>query len=858
MARFGRVTTAICTAIGAVQAEGAGAGSACSWELSDASVSPRAQGSGWVEGDAAAAVFSRSPASLLLTMNVTMPSPAGPPPLTVLARPAGLPANPWVNESWALTAAAAAAGSGPGPSDPGPSGPGPAGRATANVTLALDSLADGEYAVVLSPDAASLQRGWCGSLRRFVRVQRRGAGAGQAPPPPPPFAAVPMRLGQPLLLLDDRFVEQRRGTARRLLPAVQERVVDDAFGRQPRKWMKLDAGPVLGGGGALAFGVAVNYGSATPPSADPAAEKYDCVGAPGVGGAHSWSCVPRVQAPPRTPHPAAVAAAPAVPPPRPVPADPAARQASWPPPPPPRWPPATGATARHYSAAADGPIDPTQLAVFFTYGTNGSHAPTVIGNVSFVPLSGTPVWVRPERASEAIVLPVDGVAGRPLLHCGSPPNQIGPSAATACRDARFCRCDGPNITDIGCANDNFGGDWLLPSTPERELTYVYAQGRRISAFAPRAAPYDNLGNDRRVLVSWSTVDGLSWEQLFWGEPSAHMHGSNGEGSAGAGALSVPEQYGADNFCAEENAGVTARGGCRTDAGAPESGTDTLLSWVMPFDARRQQFWVDLAFSTDGRRFSAVQQEPAGPGPEQAEPQTAMANGRLGEWNGGITMGVTPAQGLRDGQWTHAVLPFVQSDAHFMFGARYLSNFSSAAVQAWGEREFFGPSVDQWPLWDSVGGGRGGWPGLAAAGERMSIEVGAVRWRTEGWVALRAVTPAAVVQTRPLVLRPSEPCAPGNVTVTANFRGNGTVEVADARGQLQPGYSGANTAQLADVDDVAAPLSFGSSGRALPRGVRSGGLIFVVTMATQGSDFFGLSLRCGGVHNGQTARRANQK
>jgi hypothetical protein len=40
----------------------------------------------------------------------------------------------------------------------------------------------------------------------------------------------------------------------------------------------------------------------------------------------------------------------------------------------------------------DGVVDLTQVSVFYTYGSNSGHSPTVIGNVSFAALSGTPVW----------------------------------------------------------------------------------------------------------------------------------------------------------------------------------------------------------------------------------------------------------------------------------------------------------------------------------------------------------------------------------------------------------------------------------------------------------------------------------
>ena len=246
--------------------------------------------------------------------------------------------------------------------------------------------------------------------------------------------------------------------------------------------------------------------------------------------------------------------------------------------------------------------------------------------------------------------------------------------------------------------------------------------------------------------------------------------------------------------------------------------------------------MDLRFSADGRRFSPVRQEVASP----SDAAVAMANGRLGEWNGGLLMGVAPAGGLRVGQWTHALLPFADSGAHFMADMRELRNFSASAIQAWGEKQFFGPSIEQWPQWQTVGG-VGGWAGLAAAGEKLRIEVGAVRWRTEGWVALRA-TADAWLKTKPLKLTADQSC-PRGVMATINLRGRGatTVELARADGKLLPTHSGAAAATLHDTDDVAAPLGFGP-GRALPHDAIQAGTVFVVHMPA-GSELFGISLRC---------------
>jgi hypothetical protein len=213
---------------------------------------------------------------------------------------------------------------------------------------------------------------------------------------------------------------------------------------------------------------------------------------------------------------------------------PAARQPLW---------PLSSTTVRYYNPATDGPVDMEQLTIHFAEGIE--HYP----NLSLRAISGYPIWQRTSfvtRASggnralashvptlETIVLPVDGVNGRPLLHCDSLCGAEGGADCTrvnqstleqVCRDPHNCRCYGDNVTDIGCANDNFGGSWLLPPLGAASggggggstdsggggsgPRFVWAQGRRISAFAPHAAGFDNLAQIRRLLVTWQTTDGV--------------------------------------------------------------------------------------------------------------------------------------------------------------------------------------------------------------------------------------------------------------------------------------------------------------------------------------------------------------
>ena len=76
-----------------------------------------------------------------------------------------------------------------------------------------------------------------------------------------------------------------------------------------------------------------------------------------------------------------------------------------------------------------------------------------------------------------------------------------------------------------------------------------------------------------MLVSWTTSDGLNWTQHWWGgaRPTDPT-------------LGVAEHYGADNFCADATASL--RGGCMQGDGRYDG--SPMLTWVMPFDAARQQ------------------------------------------------------------------------------------------------------------------------------------------------------------------------------------------------------------------------------------------------------------------------------
>jgi hypothetical protein len=591
-------------------------------------------GAGWLQGDWTSVAFASGTASMSLSFNQT-----GMPALAVSIQQ--------TNGNILLKSA---------PIQP---------HGLTVLNFSLDSVKEGEYPVKIIPDRVSLERGWCGYMPRVLRKQ-----LAPAVPTPPPI--LPLRVGQPVAMFDDYFISSRSGTLRRLNPPMQRRVSNESWvsSMPPYMWQQPSRGLELSTDGRLSFNMAINFAAgpgtaSNEPKADLGALQYQCTLELGSEKA-PWHCVNSSKQP-QTDNTVVNSQATA----------PAA--AAWPPAEASHWP-LKDTNVRYYTPA-DGPVDVAAMSVHYTgYG----KSPTVYPRLSLLQMSTFPIWQRSIGGQkETLVLPVDGVNGRPLtrsvtLSAQSPHRSTNTKTnAKICRDINNCRCDGDNvstitilslfsvrfvliecfytqITDIHCANDNFGGQWLLPPDgATRNLSFVYSQGRIISAVAPQAAGYDNLAEVRRILVTWSTSDGLAWTQRWWG---------GGDPTVPANPVrAVPEQYGADVWCYE--AGLSPRAACRHATGKYDG--SPLLAWVMPYDAERQQFWEDLAFSTDGVTFSAVQQE-------GGAPIAAVPNGAVGEWNGGLLMGIS--SGLPDASAgvTHALLNYANSGFHFMGEFRGIS------------------------------------------------------------------------------------------------------------------------------------------------------------------------------------------
>jgi hypothetical protein len=299
---------------------------------------------------------------------------------------------------------------------------------------------------------------------------------------------------------------------------------------------------------------------------------------------------------------------------------------------------------------------------------------------------------------------------------------------------------------------------------------------------------------------------------------------------------------------------------------------------MPFDVTNQVFWMDLRFSTDGMHFERVVQEG---GSEMqgggrgiaatgitginsrgamaseaaahaaATPAVAIPLGELGtDWNGGLLMGTS--QPIVAGSYTYALLEYVNNAPHFAFVFRGMSNMTTAAVQARAETEFFGKLLPtQWPWFQR----NNGWEGVASLARNVRIEVGALRYRTEGLVCIKTTAAPAVVMTklvRVVVEQSQSSTSPGgfekNVVLTVNYKagegGAASVELLDEQGTPMDGYSARGAANIsAGADGVALPLVFGA-GRALPSDAWLAGVQIRIWINSPSAELYGISFRGG--------------
>jgi len=219
----------------------------------------------------------------------------------------------------------------------------------------------------------------------------------------------------------------------------------------------------------------------------------------------------------------------------------------------------------------------------------------------------------------------------------------------------------------------------------------------------------------------------------------------------------------------------------------------------PFKPIRHEDW-----SADGSRGVPV--------PYGRRPQFAPTAPIGTAWNSGFICGIRSVVGPL-GHYSYAVMNLVQSAAHFIGSWRGSSeaNASGAPVsqevfKQWAARQFWGPTIQQWPYFKRLGG----WTGLTKWANDMQFGVGVLRWRHQGWVALEAGVNGATIVTRPVL-------APVNASVTVNLYTTDAKSTTSRCAQVHleqlpgpnpiPGFSGQDAAQVCS-DSIAARLTWG--------------------------------------------------
>ena len=387
-----------------------------------------------------------------------------------------------------------------------------------------------------------------------------------------------------------------------------------------------------------------------------------------------------------------------------------------------RWHDVKGQKAKYrsYDPQRDGPVDLKHVHVQYSGWT---PSPTRWGDLEIPGRSTFPVWRK--SPGKFLVL-----TQRPL---------------TA---DKWLMADG-DTGEWADSNDNWGGQWLSPDG----TTLHFCQARVIPRHEPFRIPYDNIMGSR-ILVVWSTGDGLSWTPTYLTTPTA-------EDPMGL------QFYGAHGFWAE--------------------GRRLRLAYLWTYDQALQQIGLDLAYSRNGvswRRLSG--------------PRGFVPNGPLGSWNFGLVapMHMQPLE--RDGHMYH-LLQGVNAPHFYLWTAHGAPGVSAAYLR----RRFGGDgALDAWPHWPAFGS----WQALAQHLRHGSFTTAVMRCRRDGWIALRPEGAGGTFVTKVLV-------GGDRVALNARTRPNGfiRVEVLDAAGRELARYCGDNAAVFTG-DSVSHDLAWGPDRR----------------------------------------------
>lgn len=305
-------------------------------------------------------------------------------------------------------------------------------------------------------------------------------------------------------------------------------------------------------------------------------------------------------------------------------------------------------------------------------------------------------------------------------------------------------------------NDNFMNDFHSPDG----RTMFYGQSRMILRHDPFRTPFDVFkefrgGNYNRIMVVWRSRDGLHWTPTFF-DPQREDDPFSYQG------------YGAKQFYVE--------------------GKRLSLCYFFAYRAELQQVCVELRSSRDNIHWQRL--------PGSVDDNIFAANGPWGSWNFGYMFGVIGEPVEKDGQMVQ-LFNSCQNVPHHFF--RKLLSYDPETISdpKW-LRDFFAANdLPNYPFWKELGG----WEGFARQAPSACRPIGGMRYRKDGWVALKPADREGELVTKVLL-------AGEHLAINARTRPGGRVhvEVLDAESRALPGFSGANAATFIG-DSVNARLSW---------------------------------------------------
>eukprot|EP01050_Picozoa_sp_SAG11_P012550 SAG11_NODE_1399_length_5020_cov_3.398293_3_plen_181_part_00 len=122
------------------------------------------------------------------------------------------------------------------------------------------------------------------------------------------------------------------------------------------------------------------------------------------------------------------------------------------------------------------------------------------------------------------------------------------------------------------------------------------------------------------------------------------------------------------------------------------------------------------------------------------------------------MNLLSSNTVRVGASDYAILPYVSNRPEVLWGMEVVKNSTPAGMSSWVQRtmrsidlyDHNGANLSQWPLWDAAPID-GSWAALGELGLAWRTEVGVMRWRADGWVALQSSSDGPPTHLPPTVM-----------------------------------------------------------------------------------------------------------